>query len=435
MGCASSQQPPTTSGTGAGNDPFDDKNITGTPTTSTNKATNTSVFGGNKRKPTITELRERVGSSQVSSTNSLPYGGIGGGIGGNGGSSNNANKNVDEVAIEQFANSYCDRVRPKDQFNNEIKRENIVSDCLHFFRTWPRGEGPGALLPEPIPDTSTKLEDRGVKVLWLMAAWTHLRASTKKMFVPTRAFADVFVHDLLLKHNAKDLYEFIPLAYRKKADVYICHGWDGWFRQIMFLSEITIKDWPADPAVWIDIFAINLSEKGPNTDLIKPIQDVIMNIGKTLVVFPGDGSPDFAVLPIHRSWCLFEIACTPVGKLQTKIGLHGDLGDVAFHKAVAEKIDNFSIAHGKSTYDTDKKTIDKLLPTLSSQNGNPNVDELVKQLCRDAFAERYANVTSPDLKIKPTNKPGLGRFSSLSDVYDDDRKTNSEKNLDVTPDF
>ena len=376
--------------------------------------------GGKTRKKTIQELREATGTPSMSTPGKSAAAGAGGSVRASWGLSRSFR--LDDDAVDEFARNYLDAIAPKDQYGKDVPRDALVEDCMSLFKEWPRGEGPGELLSKPVPlsPEHTPIAARGVKVSWLLAAWSVLKNNTKKMFVPTRAFVEHFVRPLLRKENATAFLELVPPAFRAAPHAYMCHAWDGWLRQVLFLSDLVTREWPADSAVWIDVFALpqKAEPNGSNAlALVEQTKDTIAAIKRTLVVLPGDGHDRFAVLPLYRSWCLFEIAMTPPGALQSKIGLHGDLGDVDFHKRVADRILSFTWGQAVATLADDKRVIDQFV-SEKLEGGAAAGEATVRALCHDAFQQRYANVTSP-VQIKS----GLGRYSSLSDVYNLDRNS------------
>jgi len=146
----------------------------------------------------------------------------------------------------------------------------------------------------------------------------------------------LFIRPLLLEQVGDfTLFDYIPLEFRGKPFCYVSHAWDGWLKQALFLPDHVIRDWPADAAVWMDIFALHQVETLPRGIMTEEIRNIVVQIANTLLILPGDGLPSFALLPGFRSWCLFEIAFTPVNCINYRMGMHGDLGDAEFVSCLA----------------------------------------------------------------------------------------------------
>jgi hypothetical protein len=248
------------------------------------------------------------------------------------GSSHSAHRNrhADKAHVEALTAFAKDWAARRGLDDKDFDVNSIIADCSSYFRAWPRGDKAGMFLHAPVA-SGLPLPERGVALSWLNEAWNRIKAEAGKGSIPTRAFVEFFVRPLLLDHAADvTLFDFVPLAFRAKPYVYLSHSWDGWLRQAFFLPEATVRDWPENAAVWMDVFAINQVEDIPRNFMVKEIGQVVASIANTLLVLPGDGMPSFALLPAMRSWCMYEMAMTPANCMSYRMGMHGDLGDAEF---------------------------------------------------------------------------------------------------------
>lgn len=332
----------------------------------------------------------------------------------------NTNKlKIDSLLCEQLAKDWVKRFSIKDG-GEKVSVDMVLKDSLNMLRNWPRGEQPGCFLETPV-ESDVPSNERGVKLSWLLGAWQHMTANTSRHLMSTRMFVELFARPLLLGSRSDNedisLFDYIPLAYRSSPTVFVSHPWDGYFRHILFFPENLKKTWPADSALWIDVFALPQMDDGPNPERLPLIKQTIQSINRTVAVFPGDGNPNFAILPATRSWCVFEMLMTPKDALDFRVGLHGDLNDVDFHTTVVELIDGLSVEKGLSTYADDKTDIDiELDPSKAVQNNTA-----LRMLTRAAFAKRYEGVpTTPNINNRLSNgsqNSRRSRMDSMSDIY------------------
>lgn len=228
-------------------------------------------------------------------------------------------------------------------------------------------------------------------------------------------FVELLVRPLLSEEGTDCLLDYVPVQFRSEfPHVFVSHAWDGMLKHILFFPENLKRQWPADCGVWIDVFALQQLDDGPNFDMVTEIKDLVRDIGTTVVVFPGDGTAEYALLPVLRSWCVFEMFCTAKDSLHFRTGLHGDLNDADFHNSILAYIDTLSIAGLQSTYESDDRAISQHL-----RLDGADVDCLLKQWCKLAMARRYEAVpVTPNLARRiSTASVRLSRFSSLSDIY------------------
>lgn len=307
----------------------------------------------------------------------------------------------------------------------KVKAEEVVSDTVKLLQRWPRGQGAGELLLTPSPNRQP-IEKRGVKLSWLQAAWNYMVSSTEKHLISTRMFVELMVRPLLVEGGPESdhlcLLDFVPLAFRAEPNIYVCHTWDGYFRHLLVFPENVKKNWPADSSCWLDFFSIPQADEGPNADLLSDVKKTIQTIGRTVVVFPGDGTPDFAILPVKRSWCVYEIVTSERDAIDFRVGLHGDLDDVEFHTAVVQLIEDLDVAQCKASYESDET---KLIDEMRETRKDTELNSKLKAICRQAFAKRYEAVPmTPKITQRVeradsrlSNGSNRGRINSLSDLY------------------
>jgi hypothetical protein len=93
------------------------------------------------------------------------------------------------------------------------------------------------------------------------------------------------------------------------ATVYICHAWSYLFIDVVDALRNHFQDAP-DTYIWFDLFCINQHTfKAADHDHTwwgNILQPVIRNIGYTVMIL----SPWFDIVPLKRTWCLYELYCT-----------------------------------------------------------------------------------------------------------------------------
>lgn len=310
----------------------------------------------------------------------------------------------------------------------------VLKDILAFLKTWPRGNEAGQFLPSPLPLEQKDLKSCGIKLSWLHAAWNTMLSKTQFTACSTRMFVELLVRPLLAETNTETLLEYVPPAFRSThPHVFICHPWDGFFRHILFFPDSLKKNWPADSAVWIDCFCLPQLDEGPNApDLAEEIKQVIHSIGTTVAVFPGDDRDEFALLPVMRTWCVFEMMCTNKEQLLFRVGLHGNLDDVEFHKRILNFIDQLQIQQCKASYESDHNF---LFAELLRDFPEPASGSVFLQQCaRNAFAVRYEQVPLTPTLVRSLSGSlhNSSRVHSLSDVYNSPRAASVQQE---TPTF
>ena len=123
------------------------------------------------------------------------------------------------------------RLFGSDTLEGALERARSLSSDLQTYvlgaretlAAWPRGDGPGELLAEPVPDPDgsfTPAELRGVKVEWWEAV------ADRAAFCPTRALVVAFCRPITAEHGLA-LWYWIPPKFRAAPDVFMSHAWDG----------------------------------------------------------------------------------------------------------------------------------------------------------------------------------------------------------------
>jgi len=339
---------------------------------------------------------------------------------------NNGKLRIDGLLCESLCKTWVTNFKITEG-RDPVTVDMVLKDALAALRTWPRGDQAGQLLVRPEP-SNVPIAKRGVKVSWLLGAWQHLTGSTQKHLISTRMFVELLVRPILVNEGVESLslFDFIPPAFRADPNVFVSHAWDGYFRHLLFYPESLKKVWPTDCALWLDIFAYSQLDDGPNPERLEEVKQTIQSIGRTVVVFPGDGTPEFAILPATRSWCVFEMLSSKRESIDFRVGLHGDLDDVDFHHGVLNLIDGLTVQSATTSFVSDKRAIEGALALNDVTNTN------LKSLTRLAFAKRYEGVpTSPRLSSRLSDRSMGGRLDSMSDIYatTGERKSSSDPNF------
>lgn len=370
-------------------------------------------------------IQSRVESSTASSSAQTS---TAGGVAGSGGGKRNllsssASFNYDETRTQELLSDWIKRNNLNSkEWNDRIKEPgSVLGDCLSFFKGWPRGEGAGELTMKPGGSAArAPLGSRGVRLEWLQACFTRMRTVTKKSRVPTRAFVELFVRYFLKSNNAANddelcLHDFIPAKYRCEPSAYVSHPWDGWLRHVLFLPD-SLKEsvWGStqgeegnSPGVWLDFISHSQLDDGPMDDLVDAVGAIIKAIGKTIVVFPGDGpNSDFTLLPARRAWCVYEMSQSTA--LFARVGLRGDLGDLSFHTRTNAAIEALDVRSALASYESDRKVL-----VRKYEDRAASLEARLRDFCREAFADRYKIVQVG------TPQPGtpLSKFDPVAEFY------------------
>ncbi len=253
--------------------------------------------------------------------------------------------------------------------------DTAFSMCKTMFGSWPRGNGPGQLMLQPIHD-EVPVEHRGVKKEWLDAVWAW-NATYMWWTPPTRVWIECFVKPITLQFGCS-LYDLVPLQYRKSPDCFLSHSWDLALHCIF--KAAASADWHAT-SYWIDGFAINQHFYGND---IGKIGNIVTSIRNTVVVLRGEGDAIENLRCMYRSWCIYEIVHTPDGCL--KCAITAQNGD---HNKYAQAIRDIDIFQASATYPEDKEVIDQLV--LNRFGDFTAANKLVKKAMLKGYRDFFAH--------------------------------------------
>jgi hypothetical protein len=211
-----------------------------------------------------------------------------------------------------------------------------------------------------------------------------------------RAFCGLFVQPLVFfyriegdesrhKTTVLPLYYFVPLPFRGSLDIFISHGWDSWLRHLLFFPkesqpEKSKKERTClnlDTCLWIDHFSIVQDPGSISQEVeVAGICDVVRTIGSTCLIVPGQGTPQFALLPARRSWCCLEIAFTPEANLFARVGVHRSFFQghhvEAFHETLVAAVEQLDCALAETLSSIEQQSIRDILDRevgLETANG------------------------------------------------------------------
>ena len=266
--------------------------------------------------------------------------------------------------------------------------------CRLFLAAWPRGTAAGELLSEPIID-ETPPRNRGVNAEWWM------EVARRAAFVPTRIFVEAFVKPVTRAAQCA-LWFFIPEQFRQTPDasdgVFISHAWD--------LSMWDIR--PEEGSiVWLDTLAVVqhravVPDGAPAEEAYPELLDLVPTvqmIANTLLILGGDAH---GLLPLARSWCCFEVAHTPPGKLRVRAGW--STWELDEQTEIRHGIDALDMAQAEAFDQDDKKMIDDLVVKKfgSFENANRVIRSSVLHGYFEAVAEAYQLAPSAAVDIGHT---------------------------------
>lgn len=224
-----------------------------------------------------------------------------------------------------------------------------TATALKLLERWPRGDGPGELLHEPVGVGATEVEHRGVSTEWWVAV------ASRAPFVVTRVLVEAFIKPVTREAGCA-LWYFVPERFRAPPAVFISHAWSG--------SAWDIRPPATAATMWLDVLAVN---QHPATDLgehstaglaytdVPRIGKAVAGIARTCVVVPGDRP----LLPFSRSWCLYEIAETPPGALELRIGW--GVWSRAEQEMLVRSVEALDVTAAATSSPTDKEMIDQLV--------------------------------------------------------------------------
>eukprot|EP01047_Picozoa_sp_COSAG01_P052009 COSAG01_NODE_5425_length_4271_cov_24.200623_1_plen_872_part_00 len=292
---------------------------------------------------------------------------------------------------------------PGRAFDQECSRR--YDACHHFLATWPYGSGAGELLAEPIID-ATPPRQRGVRADWWLAV------ASRAAFVPTRIFVEAFVKPVT-KAAQCALWFFIPEVFRARPDpphgVFVSHAWD--------LSMWDIRPEP-DSIVWLDTLAIVQhpvlgpgGAKLPADEAYIEIRDLVPTveaISNTLLILGGGGGISAApLLPLARSWCCYEIAHTPKGKLRVRVGW--STWELKEQQQIRLEIDAMDMAKAEAFDPKDKQMIDELVQQKLGSFEKANA------VIKDSVLRGYFGATSDAYQVAPTAN-GSSQQASITEL-------------------
>jgi len=117
------------------------------------------------------------------------------------------------------------------------------------------------------------------------------------------------------------------------ATVYICHAWSYLFVDVVDALRNHFQDAP-DTYIWFDLFCINQHTfKAADHDHIwwdTILHPIIKNIGYTVMIL----SPWFDIVPLKRTWCLYELYCTIETNSRFEVAMSGSNFEI-FMKTIA----------------------------------------------------------------------------------------------------
>ena len=262
----------------------------------------------------------------------------------------------------------------REELKNTIFRasrrlQSKIESAVFSLSLQPRGVGEGMFLERPLID-DTPVEQRGVAATW----WRAVANSCP--FVYTRTAAACFIEPLTRAHGCP-LFFFVPPEFRRRAPrVFISHAWDG--------SVWDLRPPETDESLWLDLVALRqVTDVTDGTDLVAlpqpmasaavaaasaasaasvasvtasvasvpapvtscdsqasmdDVRRAVTAIGRTCVICPADDP----VLPFLRSWCVYEVALTPVDALLIHVGW-GEW-DLSVH----EEVRRYQPSHSKT---------------------------------------------------------------------------------------
>ncbi len=141
---------------------------------------------------------------------------------------------------------------------------------------------------------------------------------------------------------------------------------------------------------WLDVFAVTQHKSAVQSAEVGSIGTLVRDIGLTVLVLPGDGPTGFAIRPVFRTWCIYEIINTPEDRLVARAGLHLPLTDLDYHRCLCSSIASLSVEDARAFYPEDKARIDGLV--VETMGSFENASAVVRAECLRAFRNRYAFV-------------------------------------------
>jgi hypothetical protein len=126
------------------------------------------------------------------------------------------------------------------------------------------------------------------------------------------------------RHNHNDVGE---------ATVYICHAWSYLFVDVVDALRNHFQDAP-DTYIWFDLFCVNQhifkAIDHDHTWWGNTLQSLIESIGYTVMIVSSSSN----LIPLKRTWCLYELYCTIVTNSRFEVAMSGSNSEV-FMKSIA----------------------------------------------------------------------------------------------------
>lgn len=253
--------------------------------------------------------------------------------------------------------------------------KTVRSACGLLLTHWPRGDGLGELLLEPDID-DTPASRRGVSAAYWLAV------CQRAAFVPTRIIVEVFVKPVTQAASCA-LWFYVPRQYRCDPDVFLSHSWDG--------SAWDLRP-PLGSSMWLDLFAITqhprkaeAGEESVADDVLAMYPDVahvrtvLESVAATVVILPAHARD--TLLPLERSWCVFEMIFTPPECLRMQLGWTKWTKEE--HVRYRELIDTIDISRAQTSSSEDKRKIDGFV--LERFGSMSEANTFLRKLAREGF--------------------------------------------------
>ena len=123
-----------------------------------------------------------------------------------------------------------------------------------------------------------------------------------------------------------------------EATVYICHAWSYLFVDVVDALRNHFQDAP-DTYIWFDLFCVNQhifkAIDHDHTWWGNTLQSLIESIGYTVMIVSSSSN----LIPLKRTWCLYELYCTIVTNSRFEVAMSGSNLEV-FLKSMANDSGN-----------------------------------------------------------------------------------------------
>jgi hypothetical protein len=254
------------------------------------------------------------------------------------------------------------------------------------------GVGIGQLLSiehlqaHPLASERVPIEERGISTKWLNEFFGYLVKADfdggfdkKKHYTKTtRDFVQEVAAPFSKLGRSVRLFDLVPAAYRGPATVFISHAWDDNFSKLR--NAVSYKqNGCQDGFIWLDVFAVAQQQSDAQTTDVSAIAETVRKIGDTkLIVDMWGPSQERGLTPLTRSWCMYEIANTPSGKLDVISPPSVGGLTIPQHEAAGKCCEELSTKDARAIHAEDKEQIDKLM--LQAFGSWERADDTIKQL-------------------------------------------------------